>query len=91
MDEKLENKQVSSTLKNILNCAEAEFLENGFKDASLRKIAKKSKVTTGAIYGYFKDKDDLFVSIVKEFVNGLYNLIEEIKSYRNRNRTSLTK
>lgn len=83
MDEKFENKENSSTIDNILNCAKVEFLEKGFKDASLRNIAKKAGVTTGAIYGYFKDKDNIFLSLVKDFVNGLYNLIEEVESEDN--------
>lgn len=83
MYEKLENKERSSTIDNILNCAKSEFLEKGFKDASLRNIAKQARVTTGAIYGYFKDKDDLFVKIVKEFVDELYNLIEKNESHDN--------
>ena len=56
MNGKLENKEGSNTINNILKCAKAEFLEKGFKDASLRTIAKQAGVTTGAIYGYFKDK-----------------------------------
>ena len=53
MSEQLDNKDGSSTIDNILNSAKAEFLEKGFKDASLRNIAKQAGVTTGAIYGYF--------------------------------------
>ncbi|WP_027624447.1 TetR/AcrR family transcriptional regulator [Clostridium lundense] len=83
MKEKLETKDGSSTINNILNCAKAEFLEKGFKDASLRNIAKQAGVTTGAIYGYFKDKDDIFVTLVKDVVHGLYNLIEEIERKQN--------
>lgn len=83
MKEKLENKEKISTIDSILNCAKAEFLERGFKDASLRNIAKKAGVTTGAIYGYFKDKDDVFVTLVKDMVHGLYNLIEEIEGKQN--------
>ena len=79
MDKKSENKEGSSTINNILYCAKAEFLKKGFNDSSLRNIAKQARVTTGAIYGYFKDKDDLFVRLVKDVVDGLYNLIEEIE------------
>ena len=79
MDEQLDNKGSSSTINNILNSAKAEFLQKGFKDASLRNIAKQAGVTTGAIYGYFKDKDDIFVSIVKDVLDGFYKLIEEVE------------
>lgn len=75
----MDKNDTSPTLNIIINCAKEEFLQKGFKDASLRNIAKASNVTTGAIYGYFKDKDELFVKLVIEFVDGLYNLIENIK------------
>lgn len=75
----MDKNETSPTLNIIIKCAKEEFLQKGFKDASLRNIAKASNVTTGAIYGYFKDKDELFVKLVIEFVDGLYDLIENIK------------
>lgn len=80
MGEQLDNKEGSSTINNILNSAKAEFLQKGFKDASLRNIAKQAGVTTGAIYGYFKDKDDIFVTLVKDVLDGFYKLIEEVEA-----------
>lgn len=56
----------TSTLKNILSAGKKEFLEKGFRCASLRNIAKEANVTTGAFYGYFKSKEELFESIVGE-------------------------
>lgn len=79
MSEQLDNKDGSSTIDNILNSAKAEFMQKGFKDASLRNIAKQAGVTTGAIYGYFKDKDDIFVTLVKDVLDGFFYLIEEVE------------
>ena len=45
--------QTITTIDRILECSKKEFLEKGFKNASLRVIAKEAGVTTGAIYGYF--------------------------------------
>ena len=41
----------SATLQNILAAGKEEFLEKGFKSASLRNIVKTAGVTTGAFYG----------------------------------------
>lgn len=79
MGEQLGNKDSSTTIDNILNSAKAEFLQKGFKDASLRNIAKQAGVTTGAIYGYFKDKDEIFVTLVKDVLNGFFDLIKEVE------------
>ena len=49
-----------TTLRTILNAAKAEFLEKGFRSASLRNIVKTACVTTGTFYGYYSSKEDLF-------------------------------
>lgn len=55
----------------ILSAAIQEFLEKGFTSASLRNIAKKAGVTTGALYGYYDSKEDLFEALVGEHYNFL--------------------
>jgi len=54
----------ASTLDKILQYSKWEFLQNGFKNASLRNIAAEAGLTTGAIYGYFKDKNAIFETLV---------------------------
>lgn len=56
----------NSTLEKIQSAAEAEFSEKGFKSASLRNIVKTAGVTTGAFYGYYNSKEELFGALVKE-------------------------
>lgn len=56
----------STTLQNILSAASEEFLQKGFQGASLRNIVRKAGVTTGAFYGYFKSKEELFDALVKD-------------------------
>ena len=51
-----ENKE---TRQHLLECAKREFLEKGYMKASLRNICKEAGVTTGALYFFFKDKEDL--------------------------------
>lgn len=52
----------------ILSVARQEFLARGFRGASLRQIAKKLNGTTGIIYTYFKNKDDLFQTLVQPVI-----------------------
>ena len=49
-----------NTLDNIHKAAKKEFLDKGFQMASLRNIVKNAGVTTGAFYGYYKSKEELF-------------------------------
>ena len=57
---------VTSTLEKIHIAAKQEFLEKGFQFASLRNIVKTAGVTTGAFYGYYKSKEELFDALVGE-------------------------
>ena len=58
-----ENKE---TRQHLLECAKREFLEKGYMKASLRNICKEAGVTTGALYFFFKDKEDLLAAIMEE-------------------------
>ena len=60
------NETEQTTLNLILSAAMQEFLEKGFKSASLRNIVKIAGVTTGAFYGYYHSKEDLFEAMVGE-------------------------
>ena len=62
-----------TTLENIHLAAKAEFLEKGYKDASLRNIVKSVGMTTGAFYGYYKSKEELFEAIVGEHYEYILN------------------
>ncbi len=54
------------TRELLIKSAKKEFLEKGYTKASLRKICADAGVTTGALYFFFKDKEDLFGAIVEE-------------------------
>ncbi|MDY6397103.1 MAG: TetR/AcrR family transcriptional regulator [Treponema sp.] len=62
-----------NTLQKIHEIATAEFLEKGFRGASLREIVKKAGVTTGAFYGYYKSKEELFSALVKTHADYVLN------------------
>lgn len=55
-----------TTIEKIYAAAKTEFLEKGFRAASLRSIVKAAGVTTGAFYGYCRSKEELFDKLVSE-------------------------
>ena len=65
------------TLQKIHQVAVQEFLERGFRGASLREIVKKAGVTTGAFYGYYKSKEELFRALVKPHADYLFSVFEK--------------
>ena len=58
---------------DLLETGKNMFLEQGFRNASLREIAAKLGVTTGAIYRYYTDKEALFDAIVSGPAEELVN------------------
>lgn len=63
-----------NTLQKILEVGKKEFLEKGFKSASLRNIVKTAGVTTGAFYGYFSGKEALFAYLVEDHAKNIMNI-----------------
>jgi AcrR family transcriptional regulator len=51
------------TRQRILSAAERLFSSKGYYDTSMDEIVAESKLSKGAIYGYFKSKEDLFVAL----------------------------
>ena len=56
----------TETQRKILEIGKREFLEKGFKDASLNQIVAEAGFTKGAFYGYYPDKTALFEDLVDE-------------------------
>jgi len=65
------------TREKLLKSAMAEFSEKGYMKASLRKICADAGVTTGALYFFFKNKNDLFSAIVDPPLKEISRLLEE--------------
>lgn len=72
-------KQIEGVYEKVLECAKREFLEKGFKDASLRVIAQEAGTSTGSIYTRFKDKEGLFQQIVEPVANEMKRMFWEIQ------------
>lgn len=73
-------KQIEGVYDRVLECARKEFLEKGFKDASLRVIAKEASTSTGSIYTRFHDKNGLFGALVEPVVNMINSMSDELES-----------
>lgn len=50
----------------IIDAAVQVIAENGFHASQVSKIAKKANVADGTIYLYFKNKEDILISVFKE-------------------------
>jgi AcrR family transcriptional regulator len=55
----------------IIKAATAEFLEYGFENASMRRIAGEVGLTVGALYRHFANKEEMFAALVEPAINEL--------------------
>lgn len=56
---------------------QAGILGKGYQGASLRSICKNAGVTTGALYFFFQDKEDLFAAIVEPVLEKLKHMLQQ--------------
>ena len=52
--------------KQIIDAAVIVIAENGYHQAQVSKIAKEAGVADGTIYLYFKNKEDILISVFRE-------------------------
>ncbi len=62
----------------ILEAAKLLFMQEGFRGISMRQIAEAVGVTKAALYYHFKDKEELFVAIVEQYLVAMSILIDEV-------------
>lgn len=64
----------------IVDAAVIAIAENGYHQAQVSKIAKQAGVADGTIYLYFKNKEDILISVFSEkmgiFVENLQDIIK---------------
>ncbi|HMK65319.1 MAG TPA: TetR/AcrR family transcriptional regulator [Thermodesulfobacteriota bacterium] len=59
------------TRKAIIKAAKKVFLERGYFNTTIEKVAAEARVSKGAIYLYFPGKDDLFMSLLVPMMQDL--------------------
>ena len=67
-------RETAGVTESLLESAKDEFLQYGFRDASMRRISAASGVSTNSIYTRFGDKAGLFRAIVQEAADGLMEI-----------------
>ncbi|UOR11986.1 TetR/AcrR family transcriptional regulator [Halobacillus amylolyticus] len=63
--------------KQIIDAAVVVIAENGYHSSQVSKIAKKAGVADGTIYLYFKNKEDILISLFQDKMGQLIERIEQ--------------
>ena len=61
--------------KRIVDAGYELFSEVGYYGTNTAEIAKRAGVSTGIVYGYFKDKKDILICVLEIYLNEVYEPI----------------
>jgi TetR/AcrR family transcriptional regulator, fatty acid metabolism regulator protein len=64
--------------KQIIDAAVIVIAENGYHQSQVSKIAKQAGVADGTIYLYFKNKEDILISLFEEKMGNFIGKIDEM-------------
>ncbi len=78
--------------REILGAALKLFSEKGYHNVSMEEIAKTAEFAVGTLYNFFKSKEDLYKSLIKEVADKFHlslikaieqegNIIERLRNY----------
>ena len=75
--EKLSRKEreYQARREEILRAAERIFAQNGFHNSTVAEIAKESEFAIGTLYQFFKNKEELYYTMMIEKFDLLYNTL----------------
>ena len=77
MGDEMYKKLDEDTLYTILETGIDEFADKGLDRANINVIAKKSCVSVGVIYKYYKDKDNFFLACVRHSLKLLEQVLRD--------------
>lgn len=64
--------------KKIIDVTRRLLLTQGYAKTTIRQIAKETGLTTGSLYNFYKNKDDIFLKIVIDYLDWLNDFSETI-------------
>lgn len=64
--------------KKILGAAMKVFSRCGYAGASIREIARAADISIGGVYLYFKNKEELYLSLIKDRIDEVSHKTKEI-------------
>jgi len=77
IEQKVKNKRlVEKRQQQICHAAMELFARKGYHNTTVRDIARLSNISTGSIYDYVKNKEDILFLVSKDFFNNLEKDVE---------------
>jgi AcrR family transcriptional regulator len=64
--------------QQILDAARRRFVRNGFHATSMQDVLQEAELSAGAVYRYFKSKDDIIAGIVRDTLAAITAAVEQV-------------
>ncbi len=79
---KVSDQYLAARRRQILDAALTEFARQGFHQTSMQAIFEKARLSPGAVYRYFKSKEEIVYAIASEALGGVAGALEPDESGR---------
>lgn len=79
MSGKPRTKEKEERVKEIIAAAKAVFFEKGYFGSTIDEIAQRAGISKGTVYLYFKNKDELYASLMLPMVDEFTELLLEFE------------
>jgi len=64
--------------RRVLEAARSVLIERGYHDVNLDDVARRAGISKGALYLYFKDKEDIIVAVLNDVIDRLDERLKKI-------------
>jgi len=81
---RVSDQHLAARRQQIIDAARACFTRNGFHATTMQDVIREASLSVGAVYRYFKSKEDLIAAIVDEVVGEIAERLHEVTSARPR-------
>jgi AcrR family transcriptional regulator len=90
MDKPVRTRRREERPGEILEAAFEEFVQKGYAGTRLEDVAARAGVTKGTIYFYFHNKEQVFVTMVREISRPMIAQAEQIFAHRRQETTDIS-
>ncbi len=65
--------------RRVMQAAAAALVEQGYHEVKLEDIARRAGLSKGALYLYFKDKEDIFAAVLSDVVDRIEDRLRAVE------------
>lgn len=72
--------EINQRKQRIIDAAIEVLKENSIEETTVRKIAIKAGLTTGALYHHYNNKDEILFDVITQSLQFTHKMVEEVRS-----------